>query len=76
MAKLPVLSGTQVVQLLSQFGFVKVAQKGSHVKLKGVRNGMSRIVIVPLHKELATGTLASILRQASLSIEELTGEEQ
>lgn len=76
MAKLPVLSGTQVIQLLSQLGFIKVAQKGSHVKLKGVRNGKKRVVIVSLHKELATGTLASILRQANLSIEEFIGKKQ
>lgn len=71
MAKLPVLSGAQVIQLLSHLGFIKVAQKGSHVKLRGIRNGKKRIVIVPFHKELAPGTLASILRQADLTIEEL-----
>lgn len=72
MAKLPVLSGAQVIQLLSHFGFIQVAKKGSHVKLRGIRNGKKRTVIVPVHKELAPGTLASILRQADLSIEELT----
>jgi len=71
MAKLPVLSGAQVIRLLSHLGFIKVGQKGSHVKLRGIRNGKKRIVIVPFHKELAPGTLASILRQADLTIEEL-----
>jgi predicted RNA binding protein YcfA (HicA-like mRNA interferase family) len=30
-----------------------------------------RVVIVPLHRELATGTLASILRQAGMDRAEL-----
>ncbi len=45
-----------------------MAQRGSHVKL---RNEDGRTVIVPLHDELARGTLASILRQAGLTREEL-----
>ena len=32
---------------------------------------MGRVVIVPMHRYLATGTLAAILRQARLSADEL-----
>jgi predicted RNA binding protein YcfA (HicA-like mRNA interferase family) len=31
-----------------------------------------RVVIVPVHREVAVGTLRSILRQASLSVDEFT----
>jgi predicted RNA binding protein YcfA (HicA-like mRNA interferase family) len=65
--RLPVVSGKQTIRVLRKIGFAEVSQKGSHVKL---RNDKGRTVIVPLHRELARGTLASILRQAGVSIEE------
>ncbi|MEI6506729.1 MAG: type II toxin-antitoxin system HicA family toxin [Planctomycetota bacterium] len=50
-------------------GFEQVSQRGSHVKL---RNEEGRTVIVPMHRELAPGTLRSILRQSALSTDEFT----
>jgi predicted RNA binding protein YcfA (HicA-like mRNA interferase family) len=41
-----------------------MGQRGSHVKLRHVDG---RTVIVPMHRELAPGTLRSILRQAGFS---------
>jgi predicted RNA binding protein YcfA (HicA-like mRNA interferase family) len=35
-----------------------------------LRSAGGRTAIVPLHRELAPGTLRSILRQAGLSVEE------
>ncbi len=59
-----------VIRKLQAAGFVPVSQKGSHVKLaKQDASGM-RTAIVPRHRELATGTLRSILRQANLSVDE------
>ncbi len=63
---LPVVGGADVIAALSKAGFVQVSQRGSHVKLR--REG--RTVIVPLHRELAPGTLRSILRQAGLTAAE------
>jgi predicted RNA binding protein YcfA (HicA-like mRNA interferase family) len=65
---LPVVSGKKAIRALEKLGFTRISQKGSHVKL---RNEDGRTVIVPLHRELARGTLASILRQAGLSAEDL-----
>ncbi|MBW3548982.1 MAG: type II toxin-antitoxin system HicA family toxin [Actinobacteria bacterium] len=65
---LPRLSGAEVRTALQRAGFTQVSQRGSHAKLRH-RDG--RVVIVPMHQELATGTLASILRQARLSADEL-----
>jgi predicted RNA binding protein YcfA (HicA-like mRNA interferase family) len=58
-----------VVRALTKAGFAEVSQRGSHVKL---RNEIGRTVIVPLHRELARGTLRSILRQADLTVEAFT----
>lgn len=65
--RLPVVSGSEAVQALGKVGFLRVSQRGSHVKL---RNDAGRTVIIPLHRELAPGTLRSILRQAGLSVDE------
>lgn len=63
---LPVVSGWEVIRALENAGFVQVSQRGSHVRL---RNESGRTVIVPLHRELARGTLGSILRQSGLSVD-------
>ena len=64
-------SGAKVIKILiSAFGLFEVSQKGSHVKLNGLRLGKNVVVIVPDHKELAHGTLRSILRQARVEYSE------
>lgn len=63
---LPVVSGAETIRALERGGFVQVSQRGSHVKL---RSSDGRVAIVPLHDELAPGTLRSILRQAGLSVD-------
>ena len=72
MAKLPRPSGHELVKILTQFGFQKTRQKGSHVILiKGT--GRNKIgCVVPLHDEIETGTLLAILRQAKITREEFT----
>jgi predicted RNA binding protein YcfA (HicA-like mRNA interferase family) len=63
----PVLRPEQIIKALENNGFRFVRQKGSHRKYaKG-----SRIVIIPMHYEIASGTLRSILLQAGLSIDQL-----
>lgn len=67
MPKLPVISGEMLVAALKKSGFAVVRQKGSHVSLqKGEHK-----TVVPLHNELAKGTLIAILKQTGLSREEL-----
>ena len=48
-------------------GFAQVDQHGSHVKFAKTTSTGARVVIVPRHREVQTGTLRSILRQAGLS---------
>lgn len=66
-ARLPVLSGHDLVRALGKDGFVVVRQKGSHVSL---RKGTKKTV-VPLHDDLSKGTLIGILKQCDLSKEDL-----
>lgn len=63
----PSVSGKDVVRALGKVGFAVASQRGSHVKMK---NADGRTVIVPMHSEIATGTLRSILRQAGLTMAE------
>lgn len=67
MTKLSVVSGEQLIKALQKAGFQTVRRKGSHVSLQ---KGEFRTV-VPLHDELAKGTLIAILKQCGLSKEDL-----
>jgi len=66
MPRLPVLSGAEAVRALEKLGFVQMRQRGSHVVLRRGEAGC----VVPLHKEVKTGTLAGVLRQAGLTADE------
>ncbi len=69
MAALPVMRPRQVVAALRRAGFLVHHQTGSHVILKhaaGVRR-----VTVPMHaRDLKTGTLRAIVREAGMSVDE------
>ncbi|MDH7476221.1 MAG: type II toxin-antitoxin system HicA family toxin [Microgenomates group bacterium] len=60
-------SAKVILKILNKINFSIVSQKGSHIKLKGIRHGKILTVIVPNHKELAKGTFLSILKQAELT---------
>ena len=63
---LPVVSGAEVIKALLRAEFAEVSHRGSHVKL---RKG-ELMVIVPRHKELASGTLRSIIRQSGMGVDD------
>jgi predicted RNA binding protein YcfA (HicA-like mRNA interferase family) len=61
------ISGRKVIKILCRdFGFYFVSQKGSHVKLRKRINHKEITTIVPLHKELAPGTLKGVLKLAQI----------
>jgi predicted RNA binding protein YcfA (HicA-like mRNA interferase family) len=64
------LSGREVARFFQSVGFVVVSQRGSHLKLKRITAGSTEILTIPAHKELDTGTLLAILRQASRFVPE------
>ena len=65
--KLPLLSGKTVVRALERLGFVEVARKGSHVKMK---HEDGRLIVFPFHDELDRFTLKGALRDAEIEIDE------
>ncbi len=70
MAKLPRLSGKEVIKALSKVGFVSVRQKGSHVIMLKEKSQGKIDLVVPMHKEIDKGTLLEIIRQSKLTREE------
>ncbi len=65
------LSGKEVIKILCrEFGFYFISQKGSHVKLKKKVGRKEIITVVPLHKELAPGTLKGVLDLAQVNEED------
>lgn len=68
MPKLPRVSGAQAVRALERLGFGVIRQRGSHIVMRRGSSGC----VVPNHRELKTGTLAGVLKQAGVSVEEFT----
>ncbi|NJM45256.1 MAG: type II toxin-antitoxin system HicA family toxin [Alkalinema sp. RU_4_3] len=70
MAKLPSVTGEELIAVLTKVGFSKVRQRGSHVRMK---HEDDRIVTIPVHsgKNVGKGLLLKILRDADLTKDEL-----
>ncbi len=66
MPKLPRISGDEAIKVFQSIGFNIARQKGSHTVLRRGNFGC----VVPLHKELAIGTLRSAIRQAGITVED------
>ena len=66
MPKLPRVSWAEVVRALGRLGFAVVHQRGSHIVLQRASTGC----VVPNHRELKSGTLAGVLKQAGVSAED------
>ncbi|MCK5234105.1 MAG: type II toxin-antitoxin system HicA family toxin [Candidatus Aenigmarchaeota archaeon] len=67
MPRLPVLSGKDLVTVLKKAGFSVVRQKGSHISLQKHASEKVYRTVVPLHQEIAKGTLLDIIHQTGLS---------
>ena len=70
MPKPPRVSGKDAIRALKRSGFFQIRQQGSHIILKKQTPGGEIGCVVPLHRELAPGTLKSILKQAQIDLEE------
>ena len=66
-SKYPILPPDKIINALSKLGFEKISQKGSHAKYKNPVTQKNDII--PMHKEIARGTLKSILEQADIELE-------
>jgi predicted RNA binding protein YcfA (HicA-like mRNA interferase family) len=58
------LTGRQLAAALHKLGYVVVGQTGSHIKLRTERDGR-KLLTVPDHAPLKTGTLSGILRDVA-----------
>ncbi len=68
--KLPIVSGDEIVKVLKKTGFILTRQSGSHMILCKNIPEQKITVVVPKHKELAKGTLLSIISQSGLGRED------
>jgi len=69
MSKLPVCSGADAVKIFRKLGYEVDHQTGSHIIL---RHSSMRRLTVPNHRELAKGTLRSLIREAGITKEEFS----
>ncbi len=68
MPELPHLSGRETVCVFQALGWEIIRQKGSHIIL--TKTGHIATLSVPDHKEVAKGTLRSLIRSAGLTVSE------
>ena len=68
MASLRVVSGKQAVDAFCKDGWNIDRQKGGHVIL--LKPGRMASLSVPQHKELAPGTLRSLIRAAGMTVDQ------
>jgi predicted RNA binding protein YcfA (HicA-like mRNA interferase family) len=68
MPKLPVVSGTQAGRAFERAGWRVDRQRGSHVVM--LKSGHIASLSIPQHRELAPGTLRSLIRAAGMTVEE------
>jgi predicted RNA binding protein YcfA (HicA-like mRNA interferase family) len=68
---LPRISGRDAVRVFKMVGYEVARQRGSHVRL--YCPGGSRLPLtVPDHRELKTGLLRRLIRDAAMTVEEFT----
>jgi predicted RNA binding protein YcfA (HicA-like mRNA interferase family) len=65
MPSLPLISGQEVVRVFVKLEWQVVRQRGSHIIL--VKEGRIATLSVPNHKEVARGTLRSLIRSAGIT---------
>ena len=68
MAALPYVSGERAVRAFQRAGWIKDRQHGSHLIL--IKKGSVVSLSVPQHRELAPGTLRSLIRSAGMSVDQ------
>jgi predicted RNA binding protein YcfA (HicA-like mRNA interferase family) len=68
LAVLPIISGTDLIKVLTKITFKVTRQKGSHVVLR--KSGLPPLSI-PLHPELKKGLLLSLITVAKVEKDDL-----
>lgn len=65
---LPVLGGREVVRVFESLGWRVARQSGSHIVM--IKEGEMVTLSIPDHREIAKGTLRSLIRAAGLTVTE------
>ena len=68
MPQLPRMSGREVVRAFEKHGWEVAQQRGSHIIM--VKTGQNVTLSIPDHKEVAKGTLRSLIRSAGLTVQQ------
>ena len=69
MTRLPVVSGREAARAFAKLGYQEDRQTGSHLILRH-QDPPHRRLTVPDHKDVAQGTLRSLIREAGLTVEQ------
>jgi len=69
MSKLPIISARDLIKALYKIGYYTDHQTGSHIILRNTKYPYRRLTI-PNHKEIARGTLSSIIKQSGLDVKQ------
>ena len=69
MPPLPVVSGRMLIAFMGSLGYAVTRQRGSHVRLELRNDRGTWRETVPLHREVARGTLRGILKRVAEATE-------
>jgi predicted RNA binding protein YcfA (HicA-like mRNA interferase family) len=72
MPSLPVISGRKTVRVFEALGWQVARQRGSHIIM--VKDGEIATLSIPDHKEVARGTLRSLIRTAGITVDEFVSK--
>jgi predicted RNA binding protein YcfA (HicA-like mRNA interferase family) len=70
LTKVPSVNYPEVLAALQRGGWRVVRQKGSHIRVERATSAGTLKVTVPAHKPIKRSTLAKLLKDAELSVDE------
>ena len=70
MSRVPDVSYIQIIRALQRNGWVVVRQRGSHIRLQKHIGDVVLKITVPAHRPVKASTLAHILKQAKMSLDQ------
>ena len=59
------IGGDELIKLLAKYGYKKIRQTGSHIRLSSSLNGSEHHITIPKHSPIKVGTLNSIITSVS-----------
>jgi predicted RNA binding protein YcfA (HicA-like mRNA interferase family) len=70
MSKVPSLSYKKIISALGRDGWMNVRQRGSHIRLEKKLDDETLKITVPAHRPVKRSTLAHILKQARIDLDD------